>query len=105
MRPTLGHRPGAVRIVRSDAVERSAVTVDREHLQEVLDRVGAEQNVPGVVLGVFDGTQTLTVASGIANANTQEPMTSDTLFLIGSVTKVWVTTLVMTLVEAGEIEL
>jgi CubicO group peptidase (beta-lactamase class C family) len=81
------------------------VTVDRDRVQQLVDRLIAEHNVPGAVLGVFDGKETTAVASGIANRNTGAAMTPDTLFLTGSITKVWVTTIAMMLVEAGEIDL
>jgi CubicO group peptidase (beta-lactamase class C family) len=46
-----------------------------------------------------------TAATGVRNLNTGEPMTVDTGFITGSITKVWVTTLVMTLVADGVIDL
>jgi CubicO group peptidase (beta-lactamase class C family) len=76
-----------------------------EQLQEVVDRLVQEHAVPGAVVAFFDGDTTTAVASGVANRNTGAAMTPDTLFLIGSVTKVWVTTLLMTLVDSGKIEL
>ncbi|MDX2059036.1 MAG: serine hydrolase domain-containing protein [Gemmatimonadales bacterium] len=44
-------------------------------------------------------------AAGIANLNTGVPMTPDTAFLTGSITKVWTTTVVMTLVDQGKLDL
>jgi CubicO group peptidase (beta-lactamase class C family) len=57
--------------------------------------------VPGYVAGVYHrGVQSVT-AYGIANIATGTPMHADTGFLIGSVTKVLTTTLVMRQVDRG----
>ncbi|MFF3404297.1 serine hydrolase domain-containing protein [Streptomyces sp. NPDC002659] len=61
--------------------------------------------VPGYVAGIHhDGSQTL-AAHGFANTATRLPMTVDTGFLFGSVTKVLTTTLLMRHVEDGQINL
>ena len=47
----------------------------------------------------------ITAAAGLANLNTGVPMTVDTAYLTGSITKVWATTLFMTFVEEGLLDL
>lgn len=73
----------------------------QETLQELVDRTG----VPGALVGVLQDGRIETAAAGVANLNTGVEMTSDTLFLTGSITKVWTTTLLMTLVEQGLVDL
>jgi CubicO group peptidase (beta-lactamase class C family) len=61
--------------------------------------------IPGYLAGVHhDGGQVI-VAHGTANAATGAPMTDDTGFLFGSVTKLLTTTLVMQLHERGIVDL
>jgi CubicO group peptidase (beta-lactamase class C family) len=61
--------------------------------------------VAGAVAGVAVGDEQLSMAHGIANLNTGQPFTEDTGFLLGSVTKVLTTTVLMRLVERGEVDL
>ncbi|AYF76253.1 class A beta-lactamase-related serine hydrolase [Nocardia yunnanensis] len=61
--------------------------------------------VPGVVAGVYHAGQQEVVACGVTNVVTGESMREDTGFLLGSVTKVLTTTLVMQQVEQGRIDL
>ena len=64
-----------------------------------------EFKLPGYLAGVYhDGDQTV-VAHGVVNVVTGVPMTEDTGFLFGSVTKVLTTTLVLQQVERGIIDL
>jgi CubicO group peptidase (beta-lactamase class C family) len=74
-------------------------------LQARLDAVLAEHKVPGAVLGVLDGDTVTTVAAGLANRGAGIETTTDTLFQIGSITKVWTATLVMMLVDEGVLDL
>ncbi|MFI1920057.1 serine hydrolase domain-containing protein [Nocardia sp. NPDC020380] len=61
--------------------------------------------VPGVVAGVYHAGQQEVVAHGVTNVVTGEAMREDTGFLLGSITKVLTTTLVMQQVEQGRIDL
>lgn len=64
-----------------------------------------EWGVPGMAVGVLrNGTRELH-AYGITSTETNYPVTADTLFQIGSISKIFTTTLVMRLVEAGSLEL
>jgi CubicO group peptidase (beta-lactamase class C family) len=74
-------------------------------LQAVVDAAREKFYVPGVAVGVLDGDDVISVASGVTNVRTQVPMTTDTVFLIGSITKVWTTTLIMGLVDEGLLDL
>jgi CubicO group peptidase (beta-lactamase class C family) len=74
-------------------------------LQSRLDAVLAEHKVPGATLGILHGDDITVVASGLANKNTGVEVTEDTLFQIGSISKVWTASLVMMLVDEGVLDL
>lgn len=77
----------------------------RDRLTTLLETRSAGLRVAGTVAGVAVGGQQVTVAHGSANLNTGQPFTSDTGFLLGSVTKVLMTTALLRLVEAGAVDL
>jgi CubicO group peptidase (beta-lactamase class C family) len=56
-------------------------------------------------VGIAVGDEERSMAHGTANLNTGQPLTQDTGFLLGSVTKVLTATIVMRLVERGEVDL
>ena len=62
-------------------------------------------NVPGIAAGfIRDGKMDVQV-TGTTSLETGFPVTNDTLFQIGSISKIFTTTLVMRLVDQGKIEL
>jgi len=65
----------------------------------------AEYKVPGAALGIVRDGELTEVATGVINLNTGVDVTTDTLFQIGSITKVWTTTVVMQLVDEGLVDL
>ncbi|MGY0232029.1 serine hydrolase domain-containing protein [Longispora urticae] len=73
--------------------------------QLLLDDLARQYQVPGAVLAFHDGTKTHEYATGVLNTATGVPTTTDSLFQIGSITKVWTATLVMQLVEEGRVRL
>jgi CubicO group peptidase (beta-lactamase class C family) len=74
-------------------------------LQQLLDEARAERGVPGASLAVLRDGEIDAAASGVLNLDTGVEATTDSLFQIGSITKVWTTTVVMGLIEEGLIEL
>lgn len=74
-------------------------------LQQSVQELVARSGIPGAVVGVLEDGRIETAAAGIANLNSGIEMTPDTLFLTGSITKVWTTTLLMSLVEQGLVDL
>ncbi len=74
-------------------------------LQTLVDHTRSSHGVPGVVVGVLRDGERSIVASGSANVRTGVEMTPDTLFQIGSISKVYTATLIMQLVHAGVVEL
>ncbi|MGR6915538.1 serine hydrolase domain-containing protein [[Actinomadura] parvosata] len=65
----------------------------------------AANHVPGFVAGVHHAGRQTVVAHGTANVVTGAPMREDTGFLLGSVTKVLTTTLVLRQVDRGVLDL
>ncbi len=74
-------------------------------LQQRLDELRAKHHVPGASLAVLENGDVTTAASGVLNLDTGVEATVDSLFQIGSITKVWTTTVIMQLVEEGLVEL
>ena len=74
-------------------------------LQQLLDDARAKHGVPGASLAVLSDDEVSTVASGVLNVDTGVEATGESLFQIGSITKVWTTTVVMQLVDEGLVEL
>jgi len=73
----------------------------REHATDVARRLG----VVGAQVAVLDGAATTAVSVGVENAESNVPTTDDTLFQIGSTTKVFTAALVMQLVDEERIDL
>ncbi|MGH9066634.1 MAG: serine hydrolase domain-containing protein [Acidimicrobiales bacterium] len=74
-------------------------------LQSRLDRKAGEGRVPGAALAVSDGTGMVEAATGVLNLGTGVETTTDSVFQVGSITKVWTSTLVMQLVDEGKVDL
>jgi CubicO group peptidase (beta-lactamase class C family) len=65
----------------------------------------AARGVPGASAGVLIDGQLALAADGILSTATQVAANTDTVFQIGSITKLWTTTLVMQLLDDGLISL
>jgi CubicO group peptidase (beta-lactamase class C family) len=65
----------------------------------------AKHGVPGASLGILSGGELFETSAGFANADAGIEATTDTLWQIGSISKVWTTTMVMMLVDEGVLEL
>ncbi|MGE0553586.1 MAG: serine hydrolase domain-containing protein [Gemmatimonadales bacterium] len=77
----------------------------RDHLRaEAVDFCGSGR-LPGYLAGVYHAGSQVVVGEGVANLATGAPMTEDTGFLIGSITKVLTSTLLMRCVERGQVDL
>ncbi|MBM4413762.1 MAG: beta-lactamase family protein, partial [Chloroflexi bacterium] len=62
-------------------------------------------NVPGVSVAVLHGDDVHSAGFGVTNVDHPLPVTADTLFQIGSISKTITATLIMQLVEAGKLDL
>ncbi|PSM38964.1 serine hydrolase [Streptomyces dioscori] len=83
----------------------SARPVDAPHWQRRLAELAERHQVPGAVLGIARGAHSDVVAHGVLNKATGVTTTRDSLFQIGSITKVWTATLAMQLVDEGTLDL
>ncbi|MEU8125397.1 serine hydrolase [Spirillospora sp. NPDC049024] len=85
--------------------------VDGAHWQRRLARLAERHKVPGAQLGIFRlGTngsddELVEAAHGVLSVRTGAPVGGDSLFQIGSITKVWTATVAMALVDEGLLEL
>ena len=77
----------------------------KTEVEDRLRRLTAEHRVPGACLAILHDGEVWDCASGYLNLNTMVEATPDSLFQIGSITKVYTATLVMQLVDAGRVEL
>ena len=68
-------------------------------------QLGIRSNFNGVVLVAKNNTILLNKAYGFANFKTKQPLTTDSKFLIGSLTKPFVSLLILQQVEKGTIKL
>jgi CubicO group peptidase (beta-lactamase class C family) len=70
-------------------------------VQEQMKTLG----VPGVALGILADGREQTHAFGVTNIDHPLPVTDDTLFQIGSISKTFTGTAIMRLVEQGKLRL
>jgi CubicO group peptidase (beta-lactamase class C family) len=97
--PVMAPTPGTSGTARSAAYVDSAYW--RGRLAELIDR----HHVPGAALGILYAGGVVDVAAGVLSRSTLVEATSDSLFQIGSITKVWTATLVMQLIDEGSVAL
>ncbi|WP_205856899.1 serine hydrolase domain-containing protein [Phytoactinopolyspora endophytica] len=83
----------------------SVLTPDSQRWPDRLAELAESCAVPGAVLGISVGAATSVHAYGVTNVETGQPVTDDTLFQVGSITKVWTATALMRLVEDGKLDL
>lgn len=81
------------------------MTVTRKQLEERLRTLIEQHGIPGAQVAVLDGDEIVEAAAGVLNRNTQVATTPQSLFLPGSIGKSYTATVVMGLVDEGEIEL
>lgn len=83
----------------------SQIAEFRSWLADELPRLLTAHNVPAASVGVYFRGDTVTQAAGILNARTGVEADTESVFQIGSITKVWTATLIMQLVDEGLIDL
>jgi CubicO group peptidase (beta-lactamase class C family) len=65
----------------------------------------AEHKLPGAALGILANGREEHAAFGVANLETKAPVTTDTRFQIGSLTKTYTGTAIMRLIDQGKLDL
>ena len=79
--------------------------MDDRELQSLLEETTARLGIVGAQLALYDGTRLREFAAGWRNRELELPVTTATLFQIGSTTKVFNAALIMTLVDEGRLDL
>jgi CubicO group peptidase (beta-lactamase class C family) len=81
------------------------VTETSAALNECVNNEMARWTVPGVAVGILREGQREQYGYGLVNIETEQPVRPETLFKIGSISKVYPATLVMQLVDEGKVAL
>ncbi len=77
-----------------------------QDLPKVLKASLRKRQVPGASVAVLrKGRIVASAAAGVVNLSTQVPTTTDSVFQIGSISKILTTTLIMQLVDQGKLDL
>jgi CubicO group peptidase (beta-lactamase class C family) len=80
--------------------------INLNDLEAVLLEIKHRWDIPGLIVGMVDGGEIAYAKGfGVRNLDTQIPMTLDSVFCVQSISKCFVATAVMQLVEAGKLEL
>ncbi|MFF4771279.1 serine hydrolase domain-containing protein [Microtetraspora fusca] len=74
-------------------------------LAEITEKHRLDMGVPGVALGVAAGGEVASTGLGVTDVADPRPVTTDTLFRLCSITKIFAATLAMTLVDEGVLDL
>lgn len=72
-----------------------------ELAQEIMER----ERIPGASIGLLRSGESVTAGFGVTSVENPLPVTGETLFQIGSITKTFTCTAVMRLVETGKLDL
>jgi D-alanyl-D-alanine carboxypeptidase len=89
------------KVIQPEKLERALALIDRYIERRMKNGLG-----PGVALALTDRRQTLTVRTyGLADIASQRPITPDTLFEIGSISKAFVAAALLRQHEAGRLDL
>ncbi|MEU4801748.1 serine hydrolase domain-containing protein [Actinosynnema sp. NPDC023587] len=79
--------------------------IDRRAVQRAVDRMAGAGGAAGVQVRVVDGRQQFTARAGVAEWGTTRPVPVDGRFRVGSITKTFVSTVVLQLVGEGRVGL
>lgn len=75
------------------------------NVQDFLENICAEHNIPALSVAVWHNGQLYQSATGILNIDTGVEATPDSIFQIGSISKLFTASLIMQLVDEGKVSL
>ncbi len=81
------------------------VPLDTAHWRRRLAELARKHRVPGATLGILRGDDEVVAGFGVLNKTTGVEVTDDSVFQIGSISKVWTATVAMQLVDEGLLSL
>ncbi|RSN15501.1 penicillin-binding protein [Nonomuraea sp. WAC 01424] len=79
--------------------------LDLAHWQRRLDQLCAKHHVPGAALAILVDSTVHELATGVLHRGTGVNVTTDSVFQMGSIAKIYTATLIMKLAESGELDL
>jgi len=79
--------------------------VDRARLGAAVAAAMGELGIPGVALGVLEAESSWTWCGGVTSLADPQPVTEETIFQIGSISKTFVATAAMVLIDQGRLDL
>ncbi|GAB7184706.1 CubicO group peptidase [Kitasatospora sp. Ki12] len=99
------NRDAAQAVDRALGRTPATAAFDTAHWQRRLDELLAAHRIPGAVLAVLTGGEIHELASGVLHTGTGVETTTDSVFQIGSVSKGYTAALVLSLADAGKLDL
>jgi CubicO group peptidase (beta-lactamase class C family) len=79
--------------------------LDAAYWTSRLGELARQARVPGAVLGIWADGREVLAACGVLNRATRVRVSADSVFQVGSITKLWTATMIMQLVDEGLLSL
>ncbi|MEM6415961.1 MAG: serine hydrolase domain-containing protein [Pseudomonadota bacterium] len=101
----VGATAATVGSLNAPRAKAARLAIDSVSTQELVDAVAKKLGVVGGQLAIFDGNEVHEFSTGFAHLEAKVPVASDTLFQIGSTTKLFNAATVMSLVDEERLDL